>query len=270
MIIQLGACESVKPDISEFSFGYAVTEALVRRWRPHLDTAPVFPSLVAEAGLGYDVSLVRRGIPYFLQFKLSECMVRRTVYEAQQRLLNVPFYRMQLRPSRHSQQHQLLCDLEAHGRIVRYVAPMFHRATEFNDAYVKNQVLQRSLFVRPLAIGVLPDGWDHHISFKDRNAWWLMSEPRRGRDQVDDEKFDADIRGELGRAAGTGLTDRVLNELKAEMVSILVSRRSERPRGPWKQIEFERFLDRPEPLAQIAYLARTFFGADCLVVWQRQ
>jgi hypothetical protein len=74
----------MKPDISDFSYGYAVTEALVKRWRPTLDTAPVFPSLIDQGGLGYDVSLVRQGIPYFLQFKLTECMVRRTAYEVQQ------------------------------------------------------------------------------------------------------------------------------------------------------------------------------------------
>jgi hypothetical protein len=260
----------VKPDISEFSYGYAVTEALVRRWRPNLDTAPVFPSLIEEGGLGYDVNLVRRGVPYFLQFKLSDCMVRGTVYEARQGLLDVPFYRMLLRPSRHSQQHQLLCDLEARGRIVRYVAPMFHRATEFNNAYVANQILQRSLFLRPLAIGPLPDGSDHHVSFRDRQAWWFMSEPRRGRELVDEEKFETDIRAELHRAAGMALTADALNELMAEMISILVSRREERPRDPWKGIEFERLLDLPNPLAQVAYLSRTFFGADCLVVWERQ
>ncbi len=48
----------MKPDISEFSGAYAVTEALVRRWRRQLDTAPVFPSLIDEGGLGCDVSLV--------------------------------------------------------------------------------------------------------------------------------------------------------------------------------------------------------------------
>jgi hypothetical protein len=146
----------VRPDISEFSFGYAVTEALADRWRPLLTAAPAFPSLLQEGlpGGGYDVKLERRGIPIFLQFKLSDCMVRSTAVEVQQGLLATPFYRMHVRPARHSDQHQMLCDLEATGATVRYVAPLFHLTAEFNDAYLSGRILERAIFLRPSAIGV--------------------------------------------------------------------------------------------------------------------
>jgi hypothetical protein len=40
----------MNPGISEFSYGYAVTEALVRG-KPGLTAAPIFPSLVADPAL---------------------------------------------------------------------------------------------------------------------------------------------------------------------------------------------------------------------------
>ena|SRR2546425_11388435 len=83
-------CSHMRADISEFSFGYAVTEALAQRWRPNLTAAPVFPSLLEEGKVGYDVKLQRRGVPIFLQFKVSERMVRATAREVREGLLNVP------------------------------------------------------------------------------------------------------------------------------------------------------------------------------------
>ncbi len=66
----------MKARFSEFGYGYTVTEELVRavrRIKPSVP-APFFPSLYKEgqSGFGYDMRL--RGVPVFLQFKLSEYM----------------------------------------------------------------------------------------------------------------------------------------------------------------------------------------------------
>lgn len=256
----------VRPDISEFSFGYAVTEALVQRWRPLLTAAPAFPSLVEEGqvGGGYDVKLMRRGIPIFLQFKLADCMVRATAYEVQQRCLANPFYRMHIRPARHSDQHRMLCDLEGSGAAVRYVAPMFHRTAELNEAYLGQQVLQRSIFLRPSAIGPLTDGGNHHVSFGSRNAWWFFSEPHRGDEPLDEEKFEAEVRFRIRQDGATALTSAALNHLKASMIEIIERHRRRAQRA--EDLAFSRFLAAPDPLRQVGYLSRTFFGAECLVV----
>jgi len=149
-----GEGNSMRPDISEFSYGYAVTKAFVERWRPHLTAAPVFPSLLEEGQVGYDVQLQRRGIPLFLQFKLSECIVRSTAVEFKHQLpVSLPFYRMLLRLARHSDQHELLCDLEATGAKVRYVAPMFHTTDQFNQAYLARETaaldIRKAIRYRP-------------------------------------------------------------------------------------------------------------------------
>lgn len=65
----------MQPDISEFSYGYALTEEFIFRSGMPLRAAPLFPSLLSEGktGGGFDVSIPFVGYPLFLQFKLSHC-----------------------------------------------------------------------------------------------------------------------------------------------------------------------------------------------------
>jgi hypothetical protein len=148
----------MKPDISEFSYGYALTDELIHWHGTSLTAAPVFPSLYQEGqtGGGYDVMLQRPGLPLFLQFKLSDCMIRSSAQEVQDGLFNVPYYRMHIRPARHSEQHEMLLDLESRGNEVYYLAPAFHTPEELNDSYLTHQVRARSLWLRPSIIGPLP------------------------------------------------------------------------------------------------------------------
>jgi hypothetical protein len=165
----------VKPDISEFSYGYALTSELVRRFGFKSVGAPVFPSLVEEGHLGYDVKIP--GVPLFLQFKLSDEMVRGTAKEAG--LLGVPHFRMHLRPLRHSQQHNLLLDLERAGHAVYYAAPEFSTPADLNDAYNGKTVADRSVFWSPREIGPLPDDYEHYIVFRVGDAHgYFCSEPK--------------------------------------------------------------------------------------------
>jgi len=259
----------MKPEISEFSYGYGVTEAFAERWRPHLTAAPAYPSLLYEGrpGGGYDVRLERRGIPLFLQFKLSDYMVRSYVREARRGLLTVPFYRMYLQSPHRSNQHRMLLDLEARGQRVRYVAPMFHRTGEFNDAYQNRQILQRSIFLRPSAIGPLSAGSNHHIAFRGRHEWYLLSDPQWSEEPLDDETFGNEILSAVEQFGANALTEDALGHLKTQMVEIVQRWR------PREQPAYELSF-RPEQgedaLRQVGYLSRTFFGSECIIVWRPQ
>jgi hypothetical protein len=152
----------VRPNISEFSYGFALTWELLNRFHLVGFGAPVFPSLKDEGAFGYDVRLP--GIPIFLQFKLTELMLRSTAKEAH--FLGLPYFRMHLRPLRLSNQHQLLIDLEASGEVVYYACPEFSEPAELHVAFDCQEVVWRSAFWGPGAIGALPDDREHYIAFK--------------------------------------------------------------------------------------------------------
>ncbi|WP_439868978.1 hypothetical protein [Pseudomonas syringae] len=67
----------MKPEMSEFSYGFAFTNELIHAPDSHVVAAPEFPSLQKEGkpSGGYDVK-IPFGSPLFLQFKLSHFMAR--------------------------------------------------------------------------------------------------------------------------------------------------------------------------------------------------
>jgi hypothetical protein len=167
------------PDISEFSYGFALTQELIAMAGEPLRAAPIFPSLIEEgkAGGGYDVQLDLPGFPLFLQFKRSDCMVRNSAMETAPPYGFVPpFYRMRITERSRSAQHDMLVDLDDGQNQVFYAAPLFHTVQELNAAYLARQVAQRSFYIRPSEIGKL-DNDRHHVAF-DGTRRWLFSEPR--------------------------------------------------------------------------------------------
>jgi hypothetical protein len=262
----------MRPDISEFSYGYAVTEALIKGRKSSLTAAPYFPSLIKEGkeGGGYDLSLIITGVPLFLQFKLSECIVqsRADVPECAKGLFSPPFYRMHLRPERHSKQHKLLLDLEGKGYLVYYVAPCFYKPAELNDAYLNELVLERSIAVKPEAIGVLPDRYEHHLSFKDYSRIYLFSEPRKLEWPSDFDSFNRYVHTKYSEASQYAVSIDGLRGLRADMVTILRDNRvlfRDRDLSHWQ----DRDINRQGLLEQVAYLARTYFGCDFLIVSEK-
>ncbi len=250
------------PDISEFSYGYAVTEAFVSGNAGKITAAPAFPSLLEEgrSGGGYDVRIERNGIPTFFQFKLSDCMVRATAYEARAGLLDPPFYRFHLRPTRTSQQRGLLLALERRGNSVFYVAPMFYLRDELNRAYFNRTVLAQSVFIRPSDIGDLPDDEPHHVAFSQPRPWYVLSEPVRMNKPVDIAGFNRTVQSVLREKGRDALSQSSLRQLAEVMLSVL---HEEDQRWSVSVREMQTF---DNPLRTIAYLSRTFFGCELLIV----
>lgn len=169
----------MRPSISEFSYGYAVTSELIGGWGG-VTAAPIFPSTHREGqpGGGWDVQLDRPGFPLFLQFKLCHKMTRRSCREVKKADFKVPCYRMYLRPRRLSRQHEMLIELEQTHHEVFYIAPMFHQSDELDDAFRQQLVCARSQWIRPSDIGELLDNSNHHVSFEPRGRWMVFSEPK--------------------------------------------------------------------------------------------
>ncbi|PVA08804.1 hypothetical protein DC366_17020 [Pelagivirga sediminicola] len=105
----------MKVGYTEFSFGYAFTENLIRGSTSAPAGAPVFPNLVQEATLGYDVRIDFPAVPLFFQYKLPELMTRASAFEIAGGLcpgLTLEFFRIALMRRDVSAQHQLLIDRE--------------------------------------------------------------------------------------------------------------------------------------------------------------
>jgi hypothetical protein len=129
----------MKLGYSEFSFGYAFTENLIPSSPVSPSGAPVFPNLIQEAQLGYDVHINLPGLPLFFQYKLPESMTPSNAGEISKHHLPnlaVPFFRMLLMRRDLSRQHQKLIDLEQKfPGTVLYASPCMHNLSQFNLAY---------------------------------------------------------------------------------------------------------------------------------------
>ena len=173
----------MKLDYSEFSYGYAFTENLIRWASATPGGAPFFPNLIQEGQLGYDVRIDFPSCPLYFQFKLPELMVRDTAAEISKHFLHgisTPFFRMHLIKSSLSRQHQLLIDLESrHPNSVYYTAPGLQCNQSFNAAYNSAAVHFQSVFFSPGEIGPLPDDNTHVVSYRYGLPYaWFRSEPR--------------------------------------------------------------------------------------------
>lgn len=167
------------PEISEFSYGFALTNELVG-WT-ELSAAPVFPNLIEEGKLGggYDVKLDAPGAPLYLQFKRADCLTRRSARELRHYglPLEVPFHRFAITERSRSFQHTSLVSLDAGENMVFYAAPRFHTLDGINAAWAANNVAAESIFISPAEIGEIDDDAAHHVSYDDHSAF-LCSEPR--------------------------------------------------------------------------------------------
>ena len=255
----------MKPDISEFSYGYALTEALVTDTGIPVIAAPLFPSLIEEGRQGgYDVAIPFLGTLLFLQFKLSDRMIRDTAMEVVQGNLITPFYRMHIRASRHSQQHQMLLDLESDGGLVFYAAPKFHEPSELNASYLERKMVERSLFLKPTAVGAFTDDDPHHVSFRNGYPICICSKVRVMNERPDDshKKFLFELQQ---RATNQRYDYAQLAQVAETMARIVLSRQV-----PTRlSSDAVGQLRQQNPLARIQYLSRTFFDCEALVIRPR-
>jgi len=250
----------VKPDISEFSYGYALTSEIVHKFSAVLAGAPVLPSLKDEGFLGYDLNLPLIGRPLFLQFKRSDYMVRPTAKGAGK--VPVPHYRMNLRPLKHSDQHLLLSDMDAKGHRVFYATPEFHTSSDLNDVYLKKEVCARTAFWRPGDIGVLPDPGEHFVCFSiGAPDGYLYSEPK----QVERTPFQMAVSTVATELADTQVRSRsgrdYLMSLGDDLFEIWSSRRNV-ARDPVSAIA--RIRETRDPIEYLGWIALSLF--DCVAI----
>lgn len=254
----------MKPNISEFSYGYAIVEQIARDNSAQISAAPVFPSLIQEGrqGGGYDAGVQLNGVPLFLQFKLSDYLERQNAKEAGS--MGLPYYRMHIRSARHSDQHAMLLDLENTGEQVFYAAPMFHKPEELNEAYLNRQVFQRSLLIKPSTIGSIRDLEEHYVAFNDAQNVLVCSKPREiEMGQVGFKFFAHSVKSQIKTGKRKTNSENQMADLRDQMIRIIDRSKQ---KGFWDKVEINQLQGNRSPIEQTAYLARTFIGCEMLVV----
>ena len=152
------------PQISEFSYGYCLTEEFMTNPLRRLRGAPVFPTQAEEGRIGgFDVGIPRSGLPLFLQFKLCHYLKQANALEWN--LHGGPYYRMYIRRRDRSDQQMLMVHWEAAGHEIYYAAPLFHTHRQLSAAYKNGDVIRTSAFFSPSDVGILGDDSEHYITF---------------------------------------------------------------------------------------------------------
>jgi hypothetical protein len=249
------------PEISEFSYGFALTHEIANFAGANLRAAPILPSLIEEGrvGGGYDVKLDWSGIPIFLQFKRSDYLIRKSAKPIRDgATLQTPFYRFPIMPSSKSDQHNLLLQLDVNPNEVFYASPRFHLVSELNEAYASQKIFDRSFFIRPATIGPLTDE-DHHVAY-DELQHFVCSEPRAV------EAFDGEqIKGALAERLSS--SEDVLRNTLGKTEKIIRHALIEHGIEP-VEIDFgreEKSLEQQQ-LRRISDLALRYFSAQFFVV----
>ncbi|MGH2544324.1 MAG: hypothetical protein ACRDIB_16150 [Ardenticatenaceae bacterium] len=180
--------------------------------------------------------------------------------------MTIPYYRMHLRPSRFSNQHEMLLDLEQAGNEVYYSAPAFHQPSELNAAYRAQQMLARSLWIRPSWIGPLPDDRDHYVAFQEPGLKLFCSEPKRLRDAAGFQEFTNAMAEAIATRGSTALQPERLANLAEQIIAIA---RKKRDVPPDEQAFTEETIRLRRPLQQVAYYAHVFLEAETFIVHSR-
>lgn len=262
------------PSISEFSYGYAVTNEVVKFLGTSIAAAPQFPTLYAEgqAGGGYDVKIVG-GSPVFLQFKLSHHMVRSNCKEYG--LMGGPYYRWHLHSLQRSDQHNLLLDLESKGNLVLYTAPMFHEAAELNSHFLNNGILDNSAAFLPSDIGPLPDEKDHYMVFNRAGVVHRCSEdPVPAKLHVLSRFLQDQVSKPAPRSLEAGGVIKLGDQI-VEAVKVARSHRRQDSVSRPSEIdtdELSKVIRARPSLETLSLISRTVLDSELLVInpqWQR-
>jgi len=136
-------------------------------------------------------------VALFLQFKIPQVVRRRSLKMPDG--FTKPYLRMHLRTKRPNQ-HRLLLDLEASGKVVAYATPDFWQTSEL-DAYFTAQVVHlRTRYFAPSDFGALDDN-AHQVAYCTGNPTaWLFSQPYKLANRSDSEGFGLRISAAVQKA----------------------------------------------------------------------
>ena len=173
--------------ISEFTFGYAfISEQIRKRWG-NVVSVPIFPSLIKERGLGYDVELPLKGKTCYYQFKTSELLKSANSKFIRDGTYTGEYYRIKLHKMFNNNQHRMLWKLSQKEKNTYYVAPECSNLKVFNDAFLNGKVTDYSRLI-PLKNCnnyADSDSNQHYITYQEGNpAFYQHSEVSEKKESI--------------------------------------------------------------------------------------
>ena len=171
---------------------------------------------------------------------------------------------MYLRPRNHSDQHQLLIDLETLGESVFYIAPEFHLPSELNSFYQSKTVVRNSTAFSPSDIGPLADDDQHYVVFERGTTvgYFCSDNPV----EVKKTSIKDGIR-QLVKSSNT--QPRMMGEdgLRA-IAEHMLDTLGRREKGIQKPVvkALRTLLSNRPSVEAVGYISRTFFDAELLIL----
>lgn len=182
----------VEPSLSEFTYGFGLSRELYNTLQQHGITAPIFPSLQLELALPSDLSFSIRGVPVFLQFKLSEALTTgRARYWSHYRQL---YYQFRLYPFRRSPQHNRLVSLSKSFPLVFYCAPLFHTYMEFSNYFGAGTIWLNTKWIYLDGLKTIRGYAKHSITYSRSDPPWQHSDRHMGKSINSEELLQRVVR----------------------------------------------------------------------------
>lgn len=158
--------------ISEFTFGFAFVSEQIRKNWGKIVSLPIFPSLIREKSVGYDVELPMKGKTFYYQFKTSELLRRKNSKYIRDGTYSGSYYRIKLHRMFNNNQHRMLKNLSRIEKDTYYVAPECADLRNFNDAFLNGKVTDQSRLIPLINCNdyAISDSDQHYITFEPGNS----------------------------------------------------------------------------------------------------
>ena len=252
----------MKAEFSHYSYGIALAQELLRRGLPKASILPLLPGWPAAKEASKDTRVPSAGWPVFLRLTPVEYMLtpRARGWSTHEER----FFRLRVDRAGRPRAHRLLKSLAEHEPEVYYVAPAFHRQSEFEQQVAAQQVVEQSQFIPLWQLPDLMARGRHFVTFRrgESGVGWHAGGAQRLDIAMSGSEWKVHLRERLEQ-------DRLLGwRFLVDLRQLLVACREEVTVQPRLFDELEVDLTDLTPLAvlgAVRHLLLTQFGLEVLV-----
>jgi hypothetical protein len=168
----------MRPHFTELQYAYSCTKEIEDDLILPTFGVPYFPSLRDEGKCGFDVKINTIVAPIFLQYKVSDYMVRKKARKWN--LFNSAHFRFPIYPADKSPQHNLLKKLSLTQPFVYYCASALEDYKEYEYYHKQRNITSNSAFIPLARLPYIMGSNNHDILFDlASRRGFFCSDPRK-------------------------------------------------------------------------------------------